>query len=159
MKPRLAFSLALAAAVLGSLAAPALAKGVLPASQVAVVSTSGDAIVIWDATVLINQFGVDKVPNNVAMPQIEATAGKLLIEKAKTFRPAAKTVTVKVLYAPTALAEVYKSATFEGFQKLVFVSASRADAVAKSDAWLKTLGQNRLPSGMTATMAGTLPKS
>jgi hypothetical protein len=159
MNVRINFSLTLAAVFLGSLGAAAVAKGVLPASQVAVVTTTGNALVIWDASVFINQMAVDKVPSNSGMAQIESTAGRLLIEKAKSFRPAAKTVTVKVLYASTQLAEVYKTATFDGFQKLVLVSASRGDAVAQTDGWLRTLGQNRLPAGMTAKVVGALPKS
>ncbi len=159
MIPRFSRSWALAAALVCLTATGAAAASkVVPASQVTVAATTGDALVIWDATVMINGFQTQKVPDATAMTQLKATAGKLLIEKAKGFTPAAKTVTVRVMYAATPLAEVYRTATFNGFEKLLLVTASRADAVAKADAWDAALAKNTIPPGMTVTVAGQLPK-
>ena len=148
-----------AVALIATCVPASAATKVVPASQVAVASTTGNALVLWDATEMVNQLGSQKVPSGLALHQIEVTGGKLLVEKAKGLTPAATAVTVRIMYASSPLVEVYRSATFEGFEKLALVSASRGAAVTNADAWNAALAKNKIPPGMTVTVVGALPKS
>lgn len=131
---------------------------VVPASQVVVATTTGDALIIWDATVAINDLATHHVADADALRRIEATAGALLVQKAKKLGPAAKTVTVRIMYASSPLVEVYRTATFEGFDELAHVSAARDESIAKAAVWTAVLMKNTIPAGMTVTVVGHLPK-
>jgi hypothetical protein len=154
-------ALVLAAAVAMLASAPlTLAAGAddaFPGSQVLAKST-GDAVVIWDASPLIAKMVAENASYEKATATVEAMAGKLLVARAKTLTDAAKTLTVKVIYARTgAVSPVYKNATFTGIERLLSVSANREDAVSKSAAWLKVLDGDKLPEGITAHVTGKLP--
>jgi hypothetical protein len=157
LRTLLATALLLGAASLAQPTPALAATHVLPANQVMVSSTTGDALVIWDASNYIQNAATNKVSKAQVMTNIQTLAGKLLLEKAQTFTPDAKTVTVRVMYAPTVLIELYKTATFQGFEKLMTVSASRADAVAQQSAWLSILSSDKVPHGMTVSIFGSLP--
>jgi len=149
----------LAAATVALCAPASAAMPRVPPSQVAVAATTGDALVLWDATVMINTLATQHVANPQALRRIEATAGNLLVQKAKGLTPAAKTVTVKIMFASSPLVEVYRSATFEGFEQLALVTATRTDAVARAAPWAASLERSIIPGGMHITVTGQLPKS
>jgi hypothetical protein len=126
-------------------------------SSVVVAKTAGDAVLIWDASPEVASLLEKKLADDKISEQLEVGAAKVLLARAKEL-PNARTITVKVVYERTgAVSPIYKTATLTGLERLLSVSAPRADALEHGSAWSKTLQQGTLPSGITATVTGKYP--
>lgn len=125
--------------------------------SVIVAKASGDAVVIWDASPVVAAMLEKKIPDDRMSSDLEVEAAKILVARAGDLANA-HTVRVKVIYERTgAVSPVYKTATLTGLERLLSVTASRADAVEHAAAWSAALKKGTLPAGITAEVTGKYP--
>ena len=121
-------------------------------------STSGEAMLLWDATSYVSQLVSEKLTGESGMRALEATAIHALNEKAKVL--SSSRLSLKVTYSKTgSVSPVYGSATFEGVESVLSITVARAALTEHADTWVSEAahGDAISPSGLAIAVLGKLP--
>lgn len=123
---------------------------------VVVARTSGDAVLIWDASSVVADLHDRKVPNDEALRQVEYHAAQLLIANAPTLK-AARTVTLQVVYPrKPEFNPQYNADVLTSVERLMSLEATK-DALRGQHGWLEDIRAGTAPQGLTITITGQLP--
>jgi hypothetical protein len=152
MKHKLTFLL-----LMSFLSAPALADAVRSIQGNVIMARAGDApLFVWNATPYVGQLVNDKVLGDAGMRALEATALNALAQKARALDQ--KTVGMRVIYEKTgAVSPLYQTATFEGMEDVVTLTADRKALEAGLSAWTSQIQAGATPKGLTLAVTGKLP--
>jgi hypothetical protein len=147
--------IALAAVMLA--ATPALAQSVRPLAGTVIMARAGASpLYVWNATPYVAQLGTDKMFGDPGLHAIEATAVTTLAEKAKS--QTSSTIAIRVVYEKTgAVSPLYRTATFEGLEDVLTITADRKALLASASPWVTSLQAGKSPQGLTIAVTGALP--
>lgn len=96
--------------------------------HVIIARTSGDAIVIWDATAVVTSIVNEKLSNGDANDLIEHDALIVAVRAAPSLRPNTRTLTVRIGYNEIgAVNPAYGGATFAGIEHYATLNVSFRD--------------------------------
>jgi len=135
----------------------AAAQSVRPVQGSVILARAGSAaLYIWNATPYVAQLVSDKRLGDGGLNELEATALSILTERAKA--AASDTLTVRVFYEKSgAVSPAYGSATFEGMEQLLTLSAERKALGESGSHWSAELLGGKTPTGLSVSVTGALP--
>ena len=127
-----------------------------PPGPVVVARTSGNALLIWQATPFLATIAAKHEPEAQVLSEVES-AGLQILAARKSLLKRASTVSLKVMYIRTAPQNdpQYAPTSFAGFRQLLVLNASKS-ALAASSRWPKTIVSEQLPPGVTAQVTGKI---
>ncbi|MDP9018106.1 MAG: hypothetical protein M3N19_07285 [Candidatus Eremiobacteraeota bacterium] len=132
-------------------AVPALA---LPSGPVVVAKTSGKGLLLWQATLFINEL-LSKHDTDRALSDVESAALTIVASRRAQFSKA-NTISIRVLTTRVADTnnKAYAPTSFAGFEQLLVVNVTKS-ALADSAKWPKQVDPLHLPAGVTVDGAST----
>ena len=127
-----------------------------PPGAVVVAKTSGNALLIWQATPFVAAVASKHETSDQQLGEIEAAGLQVLIDH-KGLLKKASSVSVKVMYIRTAPQNdpQYAPTSFAGFTQLLVLTATKS-ALNQSAKWPKTVDPSHLPPGVTANVTGKI---
>jgi hypothetical protein len=118
-------------------------------------STAQWSLFIWNATPYVAQLVKDQ-PGNQRLGELEATALRALIAKARASK--SRLLTLRVLYDRTgAVNPIYNSPVYAGTERVLTMSALRSALQHGARLWLAQMTRAVIPKGLTITVTGKLP--
>ena len=148
-----------AATVLLLFPAVAFADATRPAGNVIVARTSGDALVILDASTDIAKFVADNAPDSAVNDGLTRDAARVLAATLQKVDKSATSITVRVIYQKTgAVSPVYGTATFAGVERYATFKMSTKDAIDDRDKWRELGDAAMIPTWFAFSVTGTLPQ-
>ena len=147
-------SILVLAALLGAVSGTALAAS--PPGAVVVAKTSGDALLIWQATPFVAAVAAKHETSNQQLAEIESAGLQVLIDR-KAMLKKASSASVKVMYIRTASQNdpQYAPTSFAGFTQLLILTATKS-ALSRSAKWPKVVDPLHLPPGVTVNVTGKI---
>jgi len=147
--PALALAAALPAAAPGQDAAP---------GPVSVARTTGNALILWDASSEVAEFVTSKTPDDRANAQLRRDAVRVAAANIFKLEKSAKTLTVKVMYNKKGpWSPDYHADTFGGVVHYADLEFPYKAAEAGKDHWKSLDAKSQLPSWMKFTVLDKLP--
>ena len=135
----------------------AASETALPQGAVTLAKTTPDALLIWDATPAVAALRKARTDPRVGLAQLEAGAMSIALARAASLTHSTN-VSVRVLYEMTGdVSPVYHSATFEGVERLLTVTATRSDILANGAAYAEQLERGTIPAAVKVSISGALP--
>ena len=152
----LAAALAFALPVLAPMAAPAEAPVPGPIS---VARTTGEALIIWDASQEVAGIVTNKIPDDQANEKLKHDALRIAAGNISKIEKTANTVTVRVIFNKTGpYSNVYKADTFGGVVRYATLEMPYKEASADKDHWKSLDAKSPLPGWMKFTILDKLPQ-
>lgn len=137
--------------------APTRSVTIHPAGSVVVARAGSDAVLIWDATILVADLREKKIPADEALHAIESSAAILMAEKAATLGDA-KTVTIRVVYPrKPEFNPQYNADVLTSVERLLDLKASRDAILKEGKEWPAELSSGKVSSAIAITITGKLP--
>jgi hypothetical protein len=150
---------ALAAATLTLVPLAARADVAKPPGNVIVARTSGDALLIWDASTDIAGIVTSKTSDADANALLERDAARVLAASLSKVDKSATSITVRVIYQKTgAVSPVYGTATFAGVERYATLKLSAKDANDDRDKWRELGDTSPAPGWFAFAVIGQLPQ-
>ncbi len=127
-----------------------------PRGPAILAKTSGNAIVMWQATNEVIALEKSTPDNATALKTLELDAVRVA-KKVLGQLDHATSLSVHILYERIgSVSPQYHASTFGGFEKLATVMIS-ATALTSHSQWDKALARSTLPAGITVHVTGALP--
>lgn len=127
-----------------------------PPGAVVIAKTSGNALLIWQATPFVAAVASKHETANQQLAEIESAGLQVLIERRALLKKATS-ASVKVMYIRTAPQNdpQYAPTSFAGFTQLLLLTATKA-ALNQSAQWPKAVDPLHLPPGITVNVTGKI---
>ena len=146
-------------AFLGCLTTAVQADELTPLSQekVVVARSTGQALLLWDATNDLATLLQQKQQQPVIVGTLEARGLRLLGDRAATLKDAS-TVSIRIVYQKTStISPTYGTPTFAGIERLITMTAAKSVLQHLTPAAYDAVRMGKSVPGVTVEMSGQLP--
>jgi hypothetical protein len=152
-----AFAPAALPAALLAMASAAGAQPVVPGHQV-LTRTSGDALIVWDATPDVNALASAKPGREKAAARLRSDALRVAAHFVHAVDAHARSLSVKVIYYQTGPPDPrYPTVPFQGTVVYGLLRLPYRDASVDRDHWMTLAPGRPLPRWVVFTQSGALP--
>jgi hypothetical protein len=139
-------------------ARPVPAEDAAVPGNVVVARTSGDALVIWDASPEVAELVGERASDERASTKLERDALRVAAQSLGKIEKSANTLSVRIIYTKTgAVSPVYGAATFAGVERYATLELPLKDALADRDHWKTLDAKAPLPKWIALKVTGQLP--
>jgi hypothetical protein len=138
---------------------PVASLGELPPTGHAVVArSSGDALLLWDASSEVSVIVSTKLSDDNANVRLKRDAIRVLAASVENVSKDASSVTIRVLYNKTgAVSPAYGAATFAGVEHYAEIKMTGTEFFHDRDRWRESSERAPLPAWLTFRVVGQLP--
>jgi hypothetical protein len=123
-----------------------------------VARSSGDALLLWDASSEVSAIVSTKLSDDDANARLKRDAIRVLAASVENVSKDARSVTIRVLYNKTgAVSPAYGAATFAGVERYAEMTLSGAAFFQDRDHWRESADRTAYPRWLAFRVVGSLP--